>query len=426
MKLFHLEALRAPDREALLSRPSPLDATIRDAVREIIADVHERGDAALRDYTQRYDGVSLDDLRVTGVSVETALRNSPKEQRQALETAQANIQRFHEPQRLDPYEVETAPGVHAGQRVVPYRRVGVYVPKGLVSSLLMAAVPARLAGVDELVVCTPPGPSGEISGIVQAAAAIMEIDDVYAVGGAQAIAALAYGTDAIPVVDKIVGPGNAYVTAAKALVRDDVGIDLLAGPSEVMLLVEPSDDRPLEAWATWAADELRAQLEHGPGTSAVLLTPSVDLAQRVTARLDESELTERHTAAVIYRDSERAVDFVNDYAPEHLCVWSDEDASWLERVDSAGSVFLGPWAPVALGDFASGTNHVLPTSRGARLMSGLGVRDFLKTISYQRVTPNGLQNLRETVTTLARAEGLDAHARSVEARLEDDANETDT
>ncbi len=420
MELYHLEALRAPDREALLRRPHALDAEGRETVQAIIGDVRERGDAALRDHTERFDGAALDEIRVDADDIADAFEALSKAQREAMDRAWANLERFHAPQRIQPYDVETAPGVQAGQRVVAHRRVGVYVPKGLVSSLLMAAVPARLAGVAELAVATPPDASGAVSEIIRAASDRLGIDDVYAVGGAQAIAALAHGTDTIPSVDKIVGPGNAYVTAAKALVRDEVGIDLLAGPSEVMLLVEPTEARPLETWAAWAADELRAQLEHGPGTSALLLTPSVDLAQRVTARFDEAELADRHTAAVIYRDPARGLDFVNAYGPEHLAIWSEQAEAWLDGVDSAGSVFLGPWAPVALGDFASGTNHVLPTARGARHMSGLSVRDFQKTISYQRVSSEGLRGLQDTVTTLARSEGLEAHARSVEARLKED------
>ena len=425
MRLYHLEALRASERNALLQRPDPHDAGVRETVRSIVDDVRNRGDAALRDYTVRFDDVAITDLRVETSAITAAVKTISGAQHEALEQAMANIERFHAPQRIEPYEVETAPGVRAGQRVVPYRRVGIYVPKGLVSSLLMAAVPARLAGVHELAVCTPPDPSGDVAESIRAAAALVDVGEVYAVGGAQAIAALAYGTASIPSVDKIVGPGNAYVTAAKAHVRDDVGIDLLAGPSEVLLLVEPSDERSLETWTSWAVAELRAQLEHGPGTSALLMTPSVDLAQRVTACFDESELADRHTAAVIYRHPARAVEFINAYGPEHLAIWSSDDEGWLNGIEGAGSVFLGPWAPVALGDFASGTNHVLPTSRGTRHMSGLSVRDFQRTISYQRVTNDGLRSLSEAVTTLARAENLDAHARSVESRLEEDSDATD-
>ena len=420
MKLVHLEALREPELDALLRRPDPHDADVRETVRSILEDVRARGDAALRDYTERFDGLVPNALRVDEADIQNAWDELPGDQRSALETARANIERFHAPQLLEPYEVETTPGVRTGQRVVPYRRVGIYAPQGLVSSLLMAAVPAQLAGVRELAVVTPPGASGEVAEIIRAAASLVGIDEVYAVGGAQAIAALAYGTETVPAVEEIVGPGNAYVTAAKALVRDEIGIDLLAGPSEVLLLVEPSEDRPLSRWAAWAADELRAQLEHGPGTSALLLTPSVDLAQRVTALFDDSELRDRHTGAVIYRDPARALDFINAYGPEHLVIWTENDDAWLAGVDSAGSVFLGPWAPVALGDFASGTNHVLPTAQGARHSSGLSVREFQKTISYQRVSVEGLGSLRSAVATLARAEGLEAHARSVEARLGDE------
>ncbi len=420
MKLVHLEALREPDLDALLRRPDPDDAEVRETVRSILENVRGRGDAALRELTARFDGVTLDAMRVAEADIQDAWAQLPHDQRAALATARANIEHFHGPQRIEPYELEPTPGVQAGQRVVPYGRVGMYAPQGLVSSLLMAAVPARLAGVEELAVVTPPDASGEVAEIIRAAASLVGIDEVYAVGGAQAIAALAYGTETIPAVETIVGPGNAYVTAAKALVRDEVGIDLLAGPSEVLLLVEPADDRPLWSWAAWAADELRAQLEHGPGTSALLMTPSVDLAQRVTALLSESELSDRHTGAVIYRDPARALAFINAYGPEHLAIWTENDDDWLEGIRSAGSVFLGPWAPVALGDFASGTNHVLPTAQGARHASGLSVRDFQKTISYQRVSVDGLRRLRPAATTLARAEGLEAHARSVEARLSDE------
>lgn len=419
MKVLRLEALPLEVERRLLARPRPWDEdTLRRRVFEIVQAVRTGGDEALRTLTRRYDGIAPETLRVEPEAIAAALAEVPPRVLRALETARAQIERFHRPQRLQGYQLEPDEGLVLGQLIRPYRRVGIYVPKNLPSSLLMAAVPARLAGVQELVVCTPPQP--EVPVTVRAACALLGISELYGVGGAQAIAALAYGTESIRPVEKIVGPGSAPVTAAKALVRDHVGIDLLAGPSEVALLVEPVSQLPEATLARWAAAEMRAQLEHGPGTSALLLARSASLAQAVANDLDRAGASDRasHVAVLCYEHLDRALEFVNAYAPEHLGLWGEAAEALVPKVQNAGSLFLGPWAPVAVGDYASGTNHVLPTARGARSMSGLSVHDFLKKISFQRVSPAALRKLAPTVTCLAELEGMKAHAESIKIRWE--------
>ncbi|HED03756.1 MAG TPA: histidinol dehydrogenase [Candidatus Fraserbacteria bacterium] len=425
--IVQLESLSEAEKGRLLSRPVPWDVgtygdmpLLSDQVAEILAEVRRRGDAALRELTERFDGVRLNDLRVSQEAQRRALQALDPELQAALETAKRQIERFHEHQHLSSYHLEVAPGSELGQLVKPFRRVGLYVPRNLPSSLLMAAVPARLAGVAELAVCTPPGPDGRIPQIVQAAAALLEINELYAVGGAQAIAALAYGTESIGRVQKIAGPGNAYVTAAKALVQGEVGIDLLAGPSEILLIVDRVAKLSEATLARWSLSELRAQLEHGSGSSALLLTSLPKLAREVAQGLDPDEVRDRQVTVLHYQKQPVALDFVNAYAPEHLCLWSDGAEHWLEQIENAGSVFLGPWSPVALGDYASGTNHILPTAGRARFGGGLSVRDFVKTISYQRVSPQGLQALAPTAIALAQAEGMRAHAASIRMRLQEE------
>jgi histidinol dehydrogenase len=419
IEVLKLESLNEATRDRLLNRSSSLDETVKERVAQILRAVRERGDAAVCEFTECFDGVRLTALRVLPTQIRQALDLIPRRLLSALKCAKHQIECFQRRQRLRGFRLEALPGVELGQLVKPFERVGIYVPKNLLSSLLMAAVPARLAGVSELVVCTPPQPGGTVPQAVLAAAALLDIDEIYAIGGAQAIGAMSYGTESIRKVEKIVGPGNAYITAAKALVRDAVGIDLLAGPSEIFLIVEHVDGLSEATLIRWALTELRAQLEHGPGTSATVLTSLPNLANGVAQGLSLQETRDRHVAVLLYRDRTAALDFANAYAPEHLCLWGDEAESLLERVENAGSVFLGPWSPVACGDYASGTNHILPTARQARFHSGLSVRDFVKTISYQRVGAQGLQALTPTVTALAEVEGMTAHAVSVQMRLEE-------
>lgn len=414
-----LESLSAVERQRLLNRPSPLEATVQAAVTKVLAEVKSQGDVALKKFSRLFDQVDPESFRLPRSQIQQAFDLISPELQTALSQAKANIERFHERQRPLEYELEMDQGVQLGQRVKAFNRVGIYVPKNLVSSLLMAAIPARLAGVCELVVCTPPQADGTVPLAVQAAAGLLDVAELYAVGGAQAIGALAYGTESIGKVEKIVGPGNAYVTAAKARVRDEVGIDLLAGPSEVLLIVEPVAGICEAKLSAWALGELRAQLEHGPGTSALLLTNLPQLAQAVAENLSAAEREGKNVAILTYEQTAAALEFSNEYAPEHLCLWGETAEKQLPCVASAGSVFLGPWSPVALGDYASGPNHILPTARQGRFSSGLGVRDFVKTISYQRISAQGLQSLAPTVTALAQFEGMSAHADSIRARLED-------
>lgn len=421
MVILQLESLRRSERARLIDRSRSAGRGVRQRARAILRDVRGRGDTALQEYTERFDGVRREDLRVSAAEIDGARGEIRPELHAALQRARDNIERFHKPQRPngESYEVEAAPGVRAGQLARPFHRVGLYVPKNLPSTLLMGAVPARLAEVPELIVCTPPGSDGRVPAAVRAAASLVAVDHLYAVGGAQAIAALAYGTESIEAVDKIVGPGNAYVTAAKALVRDEIGIDLTAGPSEVVIMVEPMTALTEETLENWAIAELKAQLEHGPGTSAVLLTSSLALAEGVAAGLDPEATSESELAVLRYADREEALEFVNAYAPEHLGLWMDDAEASLRRVEHAGSVFLGPWTAVALGDYVTGANHILPTAGCARFSSGLGVRDFLQRVYYQSVRPDGIEALAQTAKTIAGAEGMEMHAKSIAARMEE-------
>lgn len=416
MDVLKLESLDAATKDQLLNRPSFLDDEVKAAVSKVIDEVKCNGDAALEAFTQKFDQVQIEALRVSNDSFQPAFEQTESKLQSALTQAKSQLERFHEKQRHVGYEIETGPGVQLGQLVRPFKRVGIYTPKNLVSSLMMAAIPAKIAGVRELVVCTPPQSDGNVPETMKAAAALLDIDELYAVGGAQAVAAMAYGTESIQKMDKIVGPGNAYVSAAKALVRDEVSIDMLAGPSEVLLVVEAVEEFSDEKLSEWILLELRAQLEHGPGTSAMLVTNLVEVAESVASSIQAEELENKNVAVISYQDSDTALKFVNDYAPEHLCLWGASLEHQLDSIQSAGSIFLGPWSPVAMGDYTSGTNHILPTARQARISHGLSVRDFVKTISYQRLDQQGLASLADTAITLAEFEGLERHADSVRKR----------
>ncbi len=417
MDIWKLESLSISDKDQLLNRPSFLDENIKSAVVKVIEEVRFHGDSALKEFTRLFDLVRLETLQVTNHSFNPAFDRMDDEFQAALIQAKNQLEKFHQPQRQEGYKLQTGPGIELGQMVKPFERVGIYAPKNLVSSLMMAAVPAQLAGVKELVVCTPPNEEAQVPEPLLAAAGLLGIHEMYAVGGAQAVAAMAYGTESIKKVDKIVGPGNAYVSAAKALVRDEVGIDMLAGPSEVLLLVESVKGFSVEQLSQWVMLELQAQLEHGPGTSAMLMTNLPELAERVAEQFQPQDLDKRNVAIMTYQSSQSALGFVNEYAPEHLCLWGESAEAQLSNIQSAGSVFLGPWSPVAMGDYTSGTNHILPTARQARISHGLSVKDFVKTISYQRFSKEGLASLADTAITLAEFEGLDKHADSVRDRL---------
>jgi histidinol dehydrogenase len=420
--------LDAAARRAALGRPSlESRADLVATVARIVDDVRLRGDEALREYSARFDGVRLDALRVTPAEFDAALASLPAAAVAALERAVANVRRFHEAQRLAPLAVETSPGVLCERIVRPIQAVGLYVPAGsapLPSALVMSAVPARIAGCPRIALCSPPGKDGRVDAAILAAARLCGVDEVYRVGGAQAVAALAYGTASIPKVDKIFGPGSAWVTAAKQRVAADpagAALDLPAGPSEVLVIADEA------ARAEFVAADLLAQAEHDPLAQAILVTPSRALAQAVQAEVDAQQRQLSRAAVLaasvaqsrILRvdDLETALEVSNAYAPEHLILQLRDARRWLERVTNAGSVFLGEWTPEPMGDYCSGTNHVLPTYGHARAYSGLSLLDFVKRITVQEITPAGLRDLGPTAATLAGLEGLDGHASAVTRRL---------
>lgn len=420
-----LEDLNDEDLQGLLSREVGIQDVLPQ-VNEILMDVGSKGDEALFSYTEKFDHVKLTELRVTQEEIEAACESVDEKLLQSLEQAAANIWAFHDEQReKDLWLSEISPGVIVGQKVVPLDSVGTYVPGGRAtypSSALMNVIPAKVAGVSRIVVCTPPKSDGSVNPLTLVAAEIAGADEIYKVGGVQAIAAMAFGTETITRVNKIVGPGNVYVTAAKMLVRGSVEIDFPAGPSEVLIIADRCADP-----GVLAADMI-AQAEHDPHSLAVLVTEDELLANAVieeatiqardAARAEIVSQSLEHSAVLVAGSMVEAVDFANAFAPEHLEIITSDPMAVLRNISNAGSVFLGGYTPVAAGDYASGTNHVLPTSGFARTFSGLNVDHFTKKMTVQMITDQGLLSLEKTITSLAEAEGLKAHAESVRRRLE--------
>lgn len=426
--LLDWSALSNTERHAALRRPAQQQAGgLNQSVREIIAAVRSDGDAALRRFTREFDRVDLARFEVGEaqlVGAEAAL--TPRQVR-ALEVAISNVRRFHEAQRLGPLEVETFPGVRCERRVVPIRSVGLYVPAGsapLPSTAIMLAVPAAIAGCPERIVCTPPGRDGRADPAVLFAARHCAATRVFVIGGAQAIAALAYGTEQVPRVDKIFGPGNAWVTEAKQVVAADpegAACDLPAGPSEVLVIADDA------ARADFIAADLLAQAEHGVDSQVILVTTSRRVGEAVRLEIDRqlSQLTRREIAVralesarlILVGRLETAFELSNAYAPEHLILQVAEPRAWIDRIEAAGSVFLGQWSPESVGDYCSGANHVLPTYGHARAWSGLSLLDFTRRITLQELTADGLRGLGSTACELASLEGLTAHAEAVGVRL---------
>lgn len=412
---------------AFLTSPhgSPNDDDVLAAVRAIIADVRVRGDAAVRDFTDRFDGCTIDDIRVPPEERLRALDALAPEVREALEFARDQIAAYHGLQEAHDVRI-VREGIEVQELVRPVDRAGLYAPGGrapLASTVLMTAVPARIAGVPEVVLCVPPDRNGRVPTVMLAAAALADVDEVFAVGGAQAIAALAYGTETIPRVDMIVGPGNRYVSLAKQEVSGIVGIESTAGPSELVVLSDGS------APADYVAVDLMAQAEHGPDGAAVLVTWLTDVADSVDAALErllagaprrrEIESTLEHGGhIVLVDDAQAAVEVANAIAPEHLELMTADPETLLAGVRNAGAVFCGPWAPAVIGDYVAGANHVLPTARTARYASALRVDDFRKHIHVVGLDREGLRHVASKVTTLASVEGLHAHADSITIRTD--------
>ena len=429
MRILDWNSLSAAERGEALKRPTQHEAASTAAAAQlIIGRVRREGDAALRAFTEQFDGVRLDALQVTDQEFAHAAGCLSAAQHAAIELATDNVRRFHAAQSRAPLRVETSPGVLCERLSVPIRAVGLYVPAGsapLPSTAIMLAVPAMLAECPVKVMCTPPNRAGAADPAVLVAARQAGIEQIFKVGGAQAIAAMAYGTDSIPKCAKIFGPGNAYVTAAKILVAQDVdgaALDLPAGVSEVMVI---ADD---EARAYFVAADLLAQAEHSPDAQAILLTTEAALAAAVSrevlrqcALLSRTKILAASVGAmrlILVDGLQTAFDIANAYAPEHLILEVRAARAWLPKISTAGAVFLGHWSPETLGDYCSGPNHTLPTYGYAHSYSGLSLEDFQRRITIQELTPSGLQALGPTARILADLEGLDAHAAAVTVRLE--------
>lgn len=398
-----------------------------DTVQDIIIDVRENKDKALHDYTLKFDKADITDFKVPVETIEESIKNIDSKLKSALEEAAENISKFHKAQIPSDWTMTVKDGVKAGQIIRPLQKVGCYIPGGRAaypSTILMTVIPAKIAGVKEIICCTPPDKDGNVSDEILAAASIAGATQIYKVGGAQAIAAMAYSTESIPSVDKIVGPGNIFVTAAKKLVYGDVDIEFPAGPSEMVALCDET------ANPSFMATELLSQAEHDPNAATVLVTPSKKLAEETLSYVIEyietqerKEIIEQslkeHGLILLTENMQDAIDFTNAYAPEHLVIATEDYYKTLESINNAGSIFLGNLTPVAGGDYGSGTNHVLPTSGGARMYSGLSAESFIKKPTIQELSPEGVKNIKDMVINLAEAEGFYAHALSFRKRLED-------
>ncbi|EHH1111029.1 histidinol dehydrogenase [Vibrio parahaemolyticus] len=425
MRTVVWQSLSEEQQDAILERPAIAEgANITAAVADVIAKVRTQGDAALLEFTEKFDRVKPESIRVPSKEINAASERLSAEMKQALEQAYSNIAKFHKAQKPQPIKVETQPGVMCEQVTRPIQKVGLYIPGGsapLPSTVLMLGVPAKIAGCRKVVLCSPPPIADEILYVAK----LCGIDEVYNVGGGQAVAAMAYGTKSVSKVDKIFGPGNAYVTEAKRQVSNDfrgAAIDMPAGPSEVLVIADETAD------PDFIAADLLSQAEHGPDSQVVLVTPSpivadqvTDSVQRQLKALSRADIAQKALASSLIIISEsitQAVSISNYYGPEHLIVQTKNPRELLPLLDNAGSIFLGDWSPESAGDYASGTNHVLPTYGYTRTYSSLGLADFSKRMTVQELSAEGLQNLAPTVVTMAEAEGLDAHKRAVTIRVE--------
>ena len=424
MKIYRLSEIE--EKDVFLRCDTGVD--VSGPVREMIAQVRDQGDSALYALTERFDGARLETLAVAEQEIDDAMRAVEPEFLEILREAAGNIRRYHEKQKRESFVMTEREGVVLGQKILPLERVGIYVPGGTAaypSSVLMNAVPAQIAGVKEIIMVTPPGRDGTVNPAILAAARIAGVTRIFKLGGAQAVAALAYGTQSVPRVDKIVGPGNAYVAEAKKQVFGQVNIDMVAGPSEVLVLADQNSN------PAHVAADLLSQAEHDTMASAVLVTDSAELAQKVSEEVERQlETLERREIArasveangkiILVDDMHEAMAVSNRIAPEHLELCLDDPFAWLGLVQNAGSVFLGRYNPEPMGDYFSGPNHTLPTMGTARFYSPLSVDDFIKKMQFSYYTREALEQDWKKVSRFARKEGLTAHARAVEIRFEEE------
>jgi histidinol dehydrogenase len=420
--------IRYPDKSTwheILSRPAISGQDMNAIVMPVIENVRQNGDRALYEYTEKFDQVTLSSLRVSQDEFLEAAGLVDNDLKKAIAVASHHIEIFHRSQQTGTLKIQTAPGVTCWQKPVAIEKVGLYIPGGsapLFSTVLMLAIPARIAGCKDIVLCTPPGKNGRVHPAVLYAARLTGVSEVFKIGGAQAIAAMAYGTESVPRVYKIFGPGNQYVTAAKKIVaQGDTAIDMPAGPSELAVI---ADDTAIPAFV---ASDLLSQAEHGADSQVLLFTPSEDMASRVQdevtkqlENLPRKEIASRsleHSRIMILKDMREITDMVNDYAPEHLIIAMDDAETVADGIINAGSVFIGHYTPESAGDYASGTNHTLPTNGFARAYNGVNLDNYVKKITFQHITRQGLENLSHTIMKMAESEELQAHSNAVNTRL---------
>lgn len=423
-----MEVIKYPSREdwaSLAKRPALDVTTLFDTVRTVLDEVRQEGDAAVKRYEEKFDKVRLSDLRVSEAEIQEARELVSEDLKQAIRMAKDNIEKFHASQRFTGQKVETTSGVTCWQKAVAIEKVGLYIPGGtapLFSTVLMLAVPAHIAGCKEIVLCTPPNKEGKVHPAILFAAETAGVSKIFKAGGIQAIAAMAYGTESVPKVYKIFGPGNQYVTAAKQLVSlKDVAIDMPAGPSEVEVIADET------ANPDFIAADFLSQAEHGADSQAILVTSCegivasvIKAIQEQLSKLSRKEITEKalgHSRIIVLKDELEVIDFTNAYAPEHLIIQTANYSHIAGQIENAGSVFMGPYTPESAGDYASGTNHTLPTNGYAKAYSGVNLDSFIKKITFQEITAEGIKNLGGTIQIMAGNEQLDAHRNAVTIRL---------
>lgn len=412
----------------ILKRPTQSVADIEETVNQIFDEIRSKGNLAISKYTELFDGIKLEDLKVSETEIQEAGSSISEELKEAIELAKKNIEKFHAAQKTEKFKVETAPGVECWQEKKPIQKVGLYIPGGtapLFSSILMLAIPANLAGCKEIVLCSPPDKNGNINPAILYTANLCGVTKIFKVGGIQAIGAMTFGTEDIPQVYKIFGPGNQFVTVAKQLAtKYQVAIDMPAGPSELLVYADDC------ANPAFVASDLLSQAEHGKDSQVILVTTSEAMAVKVSEEIEtQLEVLPRKAIAdkaiensrlIVVRNEEEALELINEYGPEHFIICSKNENYFVENVQNAGSVFIGNYAPESAGDYASGTNHTLPTNGYAKQYSGVNLDSFMKTISFQKISKSGIQKIGPAIELLAEAEGLQAHKNAVSLRLKEE------
>ena len=414
----------------LLERPNASSSDLEVLIAEVFEQVKEKGDKAIKEYTQKFDKVSIQHISVTKIEIQLAENNVADKLKEAIQRAKQNIEVFHSAQKTPEIRIETEPGVNCWQEKKAIEKVGLYIPGGsapLFSTILMLAVPAKIAGCNEIILCTPPDNSGNIPAVVLYTANLCGITSIFRVGGIQAIAGMTFGTESIPSVYKIFGPGNQYVTAAKQwATRFNVSIDMPAGPSELLVVADDSAD------PDFIAADLLSQAEHGPDSQVILVTTDAEILNKVTIAVKNqleriprkaiAEIALTNSKMICFSNDNNAIRFINDYGPEHYIICVKNEDIYVSGIRNAGSVFIGNYTPESAGDYASGTNHTLPTNGYSKQYSGVNLDSFLKAITFQRITKEGIQSLGNTIELMAAAEGLEAHKNAVRIRLNKLAN----